>query len=232
MTVGSDNIFPKVLLDGLTSDPAAPSNDNWKLYSKVDGVYARSSNTIVGPFTDAAGSGAPSDAQYVVAAANGDLSAEIVVTTPATGGIIPKFVRKTADETVNNSAVFQDDDALLLAVGASEVWWFEANIYFDSGTTPDFKVQWTAPVGATVYVSETGFDAASAAYNDATVSAASASRTHTGTGAGTVRHTRQKGIIANGVNAGNLQLQWAQNTQNSSDTKVLANSTIMAFKLA
>jgi hypothetical protein len=57
VTVGSDNVFPKVILDGVTSDPAAPSNDNWKLYAKMDGVYALSSNTTVGPFVSSAGAG-------------------------------------------------------------------------------------------------------------------------------------------------------------------------------
>lgn len=50
MTKASDNVFPKLILDGVTSAPAAPSNDNWKMYAMPDGIYARSSNTTVGPF--------------------------------------------------------------------------------------------------------------------------------------------------------------------------------------
>ncbi len=45
MTKASDNLFPKVLLDMQSSSPAAPSDRSWKLYSKADGLYARSSNS-------------------------------------------------------------------------------------------------------------------------------------------------------------------------------------------
>lgn len=50
MTKASDNLFPKVLLDMQTSAPAAPSDADWKLYAKPGGIYARSSNSEVGPF--------------------------------------------------------------------------------------------------------------------------------------------------------------------------------------
>lgn len=55
MTKASDNVYPKVLLDMQTSSPAAPSDATWKLHAKADGIYARSSNTTVGPFGTATG---------------------------------------------------------------------------------------------------------------------------------------------------------------------------------
>ena len=50
MAKASDNIFPKIIESMNTSDPAAPSDSSWKLYAKAPGIYARSSNAIVGPF--------------------------------------------------------------------------------------------------------------------------------------------------------------------------------------
>jgi len=50
LPTASDNNFPKVLLDMQTSSPAAPSNEDWKLYAKPGGIFARSSNAEVGPF--------------------------------------------------------------------------------------------------------------------------------------------------------------------------------------
>ena len=38
-------------------------------------------------------------------------------------------------------------------------------------------------------------------------------------------------VVINGATAGNVQLQWAQNTAEVSNTKVLANSCICAVKL-
>jgi hypothetical protein len=55
VTKGSDNIFPKLLESMNTSDPTAPSDSSWKIYAKAPGIYARSSNAIVGPFGAASG---------------------------------------------------------------------------------------------------------------------------------------------------------------------------------
>jgi hypothetical protein len=78
VTVGSDNVFPKVILDAVTSDPAAPSNDNWKVFARVDGVYARSSNTTVGPFISSAGGGIAG----TIFDAKGDIIAASAADTP------------------------------------------------------------------------------------------------------------------------------------------------------
>ena len=40
-----------------------------------------------------------------------------------------------------------------------------------------------------------------------------------------------KGTCVNGGTAGNLQLQWAQNTLTSGDTKVLANSKLKVGRI-
>lgn len=53
-----DNYFPKIIADMQTTDPAAPTDRSWKLYSKANGVFARSSNTIVGPLAAASGAAA------------------------------------------------------------------------------------------------------------------------------------------------------------------------------
>ena len=50
MAKASDNIFPKLIESMQTADPAAPSDSSWKLYAKAPGIYARSSNSVVGPF--------------------------------------------------------------------------------------------------------------------------------------------------------------------------------------
>lgn len=63
MGVVDENVFPKLILDGVTSDPAAPSNDNWKVYAKPGGIYARSSNSVVGPFAGGVATDAIFDAK-------------------------------------------------------------------------------------------------------------------------------------------------------------------------
>lgn len=68
MTAGSDNVFPKILTAVQSSDPAAPSDGSWKVYSKAGGVYARSSNSIVGPFAAASGAASLSYVQAFLGA--------------------------------------------------------------------------------------------------------------------------------------------------------------------
>src|SRR5687768_10689987 len=63
------------------------------------------------------------------------------------------FVRKSADEIVNNSNTLQDDDALLLAIGASQTMTFAIYVVYDSGATPDFKCTVTGPAGSVGYFS-------------------------------------------------------------------------------
>lgn len=58
MTKASDNEFPKLIFAMQTSAPAAPSDSDWKMYAKANGIFARSSNTEVGPFGTGGGGGA------------------------------------------------------------------------------------------------------------------------------------------------------------------------------
>lgn len=62
MGKASDNVFPKIIHAMQTVDQSAPSDASWKVYAKAGGIYARSSNAIVGPFGSGSGS----------AVANGD----------------------------------------------------------------------------------------------------------------------------------------------------------------
>jgi hypothetical protein len=57
MAKASDNVFPKVIHGLNTSDPTAPSDSSWKVYAKPGGIYARSSNSVVGPFGTGGGGG-------------------------------------------------------------------------------------------------------------------------------------------------------------------------------
>ena len=59
--------------------------------------------------------------------------------------IIGTVVRKTADETVSNSTVLQNDDHLVLSVGASDVWDILMVLRINSSAVADFKWVFTVP---------------------------------------------------------------------------------------
>lgn len=137
-----------------------------------------------------------------------------------------KIVRKTADETVNNNNTLQDDDALLFAIGASEIWSFQMYVRTNWKAASDFKFTITVPSGATG-----GFNAQNSSMNTTNEFAFASSQALASTSDQTTT-VRLMGVVVNSTNAGNVTFQWSQDTAVAEDTKVLANSYIIAIKLA
>lgn len=136
----------------------------------------------------------------------------------------PLSVLKTADETVNNSTTMQNDDQLLISVEANITYDFFLRLIVNTNATADFKMQFTGPAGATMstqaYTGSNPDTAASALQgptNNLTTVAA-----FSGVAADQVLIIQ--GFLAVSATAGTLQLQWAQNTLNVSNTSVKANS--------
>lgn len=80
MAKASDNVFPRVIYGMNTADQAAPADSSWRVYAKTNGIFARSSNAIVGPFgTGGGGSGVATDSIWTtsgkVAVATGTATA-------------------------------------------------------------------------------------------------------------------------------------------------------------
>jgi len=131
----------------------------------------------------------------------------------------PLFVRKTADETVNNSTTLQNDDQLAVSVDANVTYWLSMRLIMNSGVTPDFKMLFTFPAGLTMTLHNMEPTPAISVPYDQTVTAAVS-----GTGADAT--IQVEGLVLVSSTAGILQLQWAQNTLNASNTIVRANSTM------
>lgn len=147
------------------------------------------------------------------------------------------IIRKTADETVNNSSTLQNDDQLLLPVLANEVWRVEASLLLSATTTAaDFKFGFTVPTGATLYWGAgSGFDAASWSGQDASstvLPALTSGSTLLQGGLNGIKVLSLRAIYIGAANTGNVRLQWAQNTATASDSKILANSCLIATKLS
>lgn len=137
-------------------------------------------------------------------------------------------VRKTADEIVNNSAALQNDNHLLLALAANEVWIIDLTLILGSDPAPDFKMDCTIPVGANGYMHTCYIDAAAAQQ----IAQSSAAEINVLTyGGATPTTIRIAYLIVNGVNAGNFQIRWAQNTADATDTIVLTNSNLICHKI-
>jgi len=203
----------------------------WKAYAKKDDITATKLDDLAAPddntdlnATAAAHGLLPKLSNVVTEFLNGTGAFSV----PAGGG--PTIVRKTADETVNNSAVLQNDDHLFWTVAANEVWEFYMALKITTGATPAFKFLFTVPTGGAVI----GWSAGDIGVLTVVGSGL--------TGRDLTASTPISGAKADvwlvfwcqyvgGANAGTVQLQWAQATANASDTIVRKNSFILAHKL-
>jgi hypothetical protein len=142
----------------------------------------------------------------------------------ALGGLGSMIV-KSATETKTADTAYADDDELLFAVAANTDYLFQGRIMFETNATPDFKIQIAVPSTPTLFLMKQQAVAPGAtAYSNIEVQTATTSSAILGgTGNGFFEFS---GILRNGANAGNLSVQWAQNTSNGANTKVLVGSTL------
>jgi hypothetical protein len=141
------------------------------------------------------------------------------ITAAQLEALVPRTIIKVADETVNNSTTLQNDDELLFPVAASAKYTIHGRIKFITGATPDLKFGWTFPTGLTMDYSIIGFSGGTfAAY------AFDQTSTPEVDGAGVNDEFFIDGVVTVSTTAGTLQFQWAQNTLNATDSKVLAKS--------
>ena len=135
---------------------------------------------------------------------------------------------KPTTQTVNNSSTLVYDTALGFPIGPGQIWRIDYSILYNSGTTPDWKAALTVPTGASVYLRGIGGDAAGTLAEAHSIVSGTAI-SFQGTGAN--RLLTLEAVIIVGVTAGVCQLQWAQNSANASDTKVLEGSHLVAVRI-
>ena len=124
-------------------------------------------------------------------------------------GLIP--VVAASDEAVDNSTTLQNDDELLLALEANSTYIISGCLIVQSGTTPDWKASFTVPTAATIYA----FFGGANDYHGQVLVSGTATVNLGGSGANVPYNV--SGVVKTGGTAGNLQFQFAQNTQTLSD---------------
>nr|BEL00727.1 hypothetical protein DMOBY_05800 [Dehalococcoides mccartyi] len=139
----------------------------------------------------------------------------VTIVNPSTGWTT---VIKAADETINNSSVYQDDDELSFALAANSV--YMVNIRWYVTTVQTFKIKGVLPVGATAVgcLIDTG------AHADFTSDSG-----FTGYSTG-IRELML--YVVTGANPGTFQVQWAQITAGGTNTVMKKGSFIEYLKVA
>jgi hypothetical protein len=150
---------------------------------------------------------------------------------------VPLKAVKTANETVNNSTTYQNDDHLVLTPTISKTYRGRLFVIYSATNTIDAKIRFTYPTGATVAI---GAAAPMSSANETdregdvlwSASAAATSPTadivlgthNSGGGSAILTCAQVMFTLVMSSTAGNLQLQWAQNAAVATDLVFYAGS--------
>jgi len=139
---------------------------------------------------------------------------------------------KPSDESVASSIALQDDDHLVLPIGASETWVYDALVdAFSTSATPDFKMAFTAPAGATMKFAYLCASASLTAFIQNVLTTSGTAGPLIPLGASIVNPCHVRGTVVSGATAGYVHLQWAQNTSNGTATTVRTGSHLIGTRI-
>lgn len=150
--------------------------------------------------------------------------------------MIPDEVVKSTTETVTSSTTFQNDDELFLAGVANAQYHFTLLLLYSAGTTEKFKMQFTAPAGATVnwgvHNAQVNVTSSGTVPDMSIQSRVLADSQQMGGGNLTGNTAFIEGVFTTSSTAGNLTLQWAQITSGAPATQVRAGSVLKMKRVA
>lgn len=136
---------------------------------------------------------------------------------------------KSVDNSLpNNTTTLTNDGELILPVLANKKYGLVGCLIYDSSTTADFNAFFTTPSGSTLRWTLMGFDLTATTGQSAGTIVLFMGTTVAvgGVGVGTTRIAVPIGSVVTGANAGNVQLQFAQNISDASPTTLHAGSWI------
>lgn len=137
-----------------------------------------------------------------------------------------RFVDKSIDETVNNSATLQNDDAFSFPLAANETYMIMILARISTGATSGFKYDWSVPAGATGVEWSAQFVSAAVVNIDNT-----ASMTTDVGNTNAIQAMLYAARVAAAGTAGTAQFRWAQNAAIVGDTIVQAGSFMIIARL-
>jgi hypothetical protein len=138
------------------------------------------------------------------------------------------FVRRTANSAaVNNSTVLVNDGVLQLPVLANAVYEMKLVLLYNTNSTADIKIGFTAPAAAAMNFAQVGAGLTPGTLEgDVRLAFTTLAGTLAYGGIGADYYGRAEGVLVMAGTAGTLTLQFAQSTANASNTIILAGSAL------
>jgi hypothetical protein len=159
------------------------------------------------------------------------------ITAALLRSMLPQTVRKTADESRSATTTYADDTHLVFPGEANAVYTVFGWIKYFADPTPDLKLKLTAPsdaLGEWAWLMPGSSAGASgtAGYSIRTETTdINAGRTGYGT-SDSQHNTPLAGVIRMGPTAGNISIQWAQNTSSATATVLYTDSWLSFQRIA
>jgi len=147
---------------------------------------------------------------------------------------LPIIRRKSADETVTNSASLQDDDDLWFPIPRANTFWqIRCDLMYSGTTTGDFAVSFFFPAGCRADVGKIGYSTALAMESVAFANYTSGSGlTCGGNGAGNSLVAFFTIGLSVGANIGNFRVRFAQATAVAAEVaRMREGSTLSALQV-
>lgn len=145
---------------------------------------------------------------------------------------VHRLAYKASDQSVTSSVVVVDDNALLFAIAASEVWTCRFTIIVvDGSAAANFRWTLTWPPGGTGSFSAISVNPADTFARRRHL-VTSGTEIITASSTATAEVFEIYGVLVNSTTAGNLLLRWAQGTSNATAVTVKTGSNIVGMKLA
>ena len=143
----------------------------------------------------------------------------------ADNGVITKS--KSGDESVTSSTTVQNDDHLIVPLGANETWLIQFDLFIIVGASTNFKWKLVVPSGA----SASGQIKHGNANAVSEITDATSENTLTmGVFASSQGHVTIFAKVTTSSTAGNVQLQWAQGTSSGTALTVKSRSKMLAIR--
>lgn len=156
---------------------------------------------------------------------------QVLTASDVNSWFVPLAAIKTSDQSVTSSTTMVNDTALVLTPAVSASYLFQCYIYFQAGTTGDFKWQFGVPAGAFMRYMAL-YQGTGGGFGNQNTNGAADVVAAQGNGAGVDNAVFMAGTLVMGSTAGNCQFKWAQNTSDGTASIVKAQSCLYLYRIA
>jgi hypothetical protein len=139
---------------------------------------------------------------------------------------VPLYAEKTSGFTATSNTTLANDPQLVLPLAANAAYRMEIFLWYDGGTlgASDLKMQIVLPAGGGYNIQILGYNGAGNDTERLSWQTGSGPFIFGTEGTGTPRGVTVKGRVSTAGTAGNLQIQFAQNTSSATTTTVHSQS--------